>query len=168
MLVEINSIYDFISLFSLFINIYFVFSFDVILILGLIICIVVHLIIKNITTGWYPPIFKRPDGANNCDLFNKGGLVDKNSGFPSGHVTVVSFLMETLLLRNNTHDLLNKLYFNIPTILVGFARIQKGCHNFIQVIAGYLLGYYVANILHNNENKIKKYMKEMVPSLFSN
>ena len=64
MLVEINSIYDFISLFSLLINIYFVFSFDIILILGLIICIVLHLVIKIITTGWYPPIFKRPDGAN--------------------------------------------------------------------------------------------------------
>ena len=123
MLVEINSIYDFISLFSLFINIYFVFSFDVILILGLVICIVVHLIIKNITTGWYPPIFKRPDGANNCDLFNKGGLVDKNSGFPSGHVTVVSFFMETLLLRNNTHGLLNTLYYNIQCSSVQNVRI---------------------------------------------
>ena len=76
--------------------------------------------------------------------------------------------METLLLRYNTHDLLNKLYFNIPTILVGYARIQKGCHNLIQVIAGYLLGYYVANTLHNNEKSINKYMKETFPSLFSN
>jgi hypothetical protein len=76
--------------------------------------------------------------------------------------------METLLLRNNTHGLLNTLYYNIPTILVGFARIQKGCHNFIQVIAGYLLGYYVANRLHNNESKIKKYINETFPSLFSN
>jgi len=167
MLVEINSISDFISLFSLIINIYFVFSFDVILILGIVVCIVLHLIIKNITTGWYPPIFKRPDGAYNCDLFNKGGLVDKNSGFPSGHVTVVSFFMETLLLRHNSHDLLNKLYFNIPTILVGYARIQKGCHNLIQVIAGYLLGYYVANLLYNNEKSINKYMKETFPSFFS-
>jgi membrane-associated phospholipid phosphatase len=136
------------------------------MIIGLIISIVLHLIIKNITTGWYPPIFKRPGGANNCNLFNKGGLVDKKSGFPSGHVTAISFFMETLLLRNNIRDLLNKLYFNIPTILVGYARIQKGCHNFIQVIVGYLLGYYVANILYNNENKIKKYMKETIPSLF--
>ena len=44
--------------------------------------------------------------------------------------------------------------------------VEKGCHNFIQVIAGYLLGYSVANTLHNNENKIKKYMKETFPSLF--
>ena len=167
MLVEINSIYDFISLFSLFVNMYFVFSFDIILILGLIICIGLHLIIKNITTDWYPPIFKRPDGANNCDLFNKGGLVDKKSGFPSGHVTVVSFFMEILLLRYNRHGLLNKLYFNIPTILVGYARIKKGCHNLIQVIAGYLLGNYVANLLHNHEELINKYIKDVVPSLFS-
>jgi membrane-associated phospholipid phosphatase len=162
MFIEINSIYDFISLFSLLINIYFIFSFDIILIMGLVICVVAHLILKRITTGWNPAIFKRPDGASNCNLFNKGGLVDKKSGFPSGHITVVSFFMETLLLRYNSSGLLNKLYFNIPTILVGYSRIKKGCHNLIQVIAGYLLGYLVAYTLHNNEPYINKYINHYI------
>ena len=49
-LIEINSIYDFISLFCLLINIYFIFSFDIILIIGLILCICIQFMIKYITT----------------------------------------------------------------------------------------------------------------------
>ena len=159
MIIEITSIYDLISLISLFINIYFIFSFDIILIIGVILCISIHFIIKMVTNGWYPPIFKRPDGAKNCNLFNKGGLVENQSGFPSGHVSIVSFFMEMLLLRNYNDNILKKMYYNIPTILVGYARIQKGCHNCIQVIAGYLLGYYVANQIYKHENTIIKYVK---------
>ena len=166
-LIEINSIYDFISLFCLLINIYFIFSFDIILIIGLILCICIQFMIKYITTDLYPPIFKRPDGAMNCNLFNTGGLVDTQSGFPSGHVTIMSFFMEMLLLKYNTHDLINKFYFNIPTILVGYARIKKGCHNLIQVIAGYLLGYSIANILHRYEKDVNEYMKNTFPSYLS-
>ena len=167
MLIEINSIYDIISLFCLLINIYFIFSFDIILIIGLILCVCIQFIIKYITTDLYPPIFKRPDGATNCNLFNKGGLVDTQSGFPSGHVTIISFFMEMLLLKYNTYDLINKLYFNIPTILVGYARIKKGCHNLIQVIAGYLLGYSIANILHTYKTNVNEYMKKAFPSYLS-
>jgi len=165
MMIKVISIYDFISLFTLLINVYFIFNFDIILIIGLIICIISQLILKIITTNWYPLIFKRPDGAINCNLFNTGGLVDNKSGFPSGHVTVISFFMEMLLLRYNNHDFLNKLYFNIPIILVGYARIKKGCHNLIQVIAGYLLGYFVANLLYENEKNINIFLKHNFMSL---
>ena len=167
MIIEISSIYDLISLISLFINIYSIFSFDIILIIGAILCISIHFIIKFVTNGWYPPIFKRPDGAKNCNLFNKGGLVENQSGFPSGHVTIVSFFMEMLLLRNNNNDnILKKIYYNIPTILVGYARVGKGCHNCIQVIAGYLLGYMVAKLLYKYENAIIEYTNNNMSYLF--
>jgi len=168
MIITINSIYDLISLISLFIIIYFIFTFDIILIIGAIVCISIHFIIKLVTNGWYPPIFKRPDGAKNCDLFNKGGLVENQSGFPSGHVTIVSFVIEILLLRNNNNDnILKKIYYNIPTILVGYARVGKGCHNCIQVIAGYLLGYLVANVLYKYENAIIEYIKDNMSYFFN-
>lgn len=40
---------------------------------------------KKLTTNLKPSyIFKRPNGARDCGLFNTGGLVDDQSGFPSG------------------------------------------------------------------------------------
>ena len=92
MLIKIDSIYDLISLISLFANLYFLFSMDIVLIIGCMFCILLHNILKEITYGWCPPIFKRPNGATDCSLFNTGGLVDHKSGFPSGHVTAISFL----------------------------------------------------------------------------
>lgn len=169
MFIKITSIYDFISLFALMVNIYFFHKFNPILLLGFILCIFFQYVIKFITTGWYPPIFKRPDGAINCNLFNTGGLVEDKSGFPSGHVAVVAFLMEFLLLQNKNKNkgLYNFIYYNIPTFLVAFARVQKGCHNVIQVIAGYILGYGIANVLYTYEKNIKEYLKKEFPFLYT-
>jgi membrane-associated phospholipid phosphatase len=156
MFIKINSIYDFISIFALFVNIYFIYSFDVIFIMGLAICLFFHDFAKELTTGWYAPIFKRPDGAINCSLFNSGGLVDHKSGFPSGHVTVISFFMNILRMRNGSSgDWKSIIIYNAPIVLMGYARIMKGCHNFIQVVAGYLLGYGVANLLYMYQDNIK-------------
>ena len=156
MFIKINSIYDFISIFALLVNIYFIYSFDAILITGLAICLFFHDFMKELTTGWYAPIFKRPHGAMNCSLFNSGGLVDHKSGFPSGHVTVISLFMNILRLRNVEKGTWKTfLLYNTPVMLMAYARIMKGCHNFIQVVAGYLLRYGVANILYTYEDSIK-------------
>jgi len=156
MFIKIDSIYDFISIFSLLVNIYLIYSFDIILIIGLAICLFFHDFIKEITTGWYPPIFKRPSGAINCSLFNSGGLVEHKSGFPSGHVTVISFYMNILRMRNVVKDDWKTfILYNSPIVLMGYARIMKGCHNFIQVISGYLLGYGIAKILYIYEDNIR-------------
>ena len=156
MFIKIDSIYDFISIFSLLVNIYLIYSFDIILIIGLAICLFFHDFIKEITTGWYPPIFKRPSGAINCSLFNSGGLVEHKSGFPSGHVTVISFYMNILRMRNVVKaDWKKFILYNSPIVLMGYARIMKGCHNFIQVISGHLLGYGIAKILYIYEDNIR-------------
>ena len=148
MFIKIDSIYDLISLISLFANLYLMFSMDIVLIFGCIFCVLLHNIFKEITYGWCPPIFKRPNGAMDCNLFNTGGLVDHKSGFPSGHVTAISFLMYSLLLKTGYIDFKNIIQYNIPIMIVAYARIMKGCHNLIQVVAGYLLGYSVAYMLH--------------------
>jgi membrane-associated phospholipid phosphatase len=159
MLINISSIYDLISILALVANIYIYYTLDCILIFGSIICLFLHDFIKELTTGWYAPVFKRPDGAMNCSLFNTGGLVDHKSGFPSGHVTSISYLMNMLWLRSENNGWINMVFYNFPIVLMGYARIMKGCHNLIQVIAGYLLGYIVANTLYNHQTTIYKYLQ---------
>jgi|TARA_B110000967_G_C18873157_1_gene556644 membrane-associated phospholipid phosphatase len=162
MFIKLNSVYDYISVFAVLVNIYIIYSLDVVLMTGLAASVFFHDFIKEITTGWYAPIFKRPNGAINCSLFNSGGLVDHKSGFPSGHVTAVSFLMNVWLFRNgNKNDWKTYIIYNIPIALMACARIMKGCHNFIQVVAGYLLGYGIATIVFMYEDKIKDFFRKL-------
>lgn len=154
MFIKLHSIYDFISLFALFVNIYILYTLDLVLIFGSTTCLFFHDFIKELTRDWYPSIFKRPDGATNCSLFNTGGLVDHKPGFPSGHVTSISFLMNILLLRNKDISLKKIMLYNIPIFIMGYARIMKGCHNLIQVVAGYILGYSIANLFHGYAKEI--------------
>lgn len=158
MIINIQSIYDLISILALLTNIYIYYSLDFTLIFGSFICLGIHYILKDITTDWYAPIFKRPDGAMNCSLFNTGGLVEYQSGFPSGHVANISFLMNILWFRSKHTDWKYIFAYNFPIILMGYARIMKGCHNLIQVIAGYLLGYIVAYIFYNHQSSVNKYL----------
>jgi len=159
MFIQIKNINDFLSLIALFCNFYVVYSLDPILMMGFIITLFTQDFIKELTTGCYPSIFKRPDGAYDCSIFNTGGLADKHSGFPSGHVAVVSFVMNILYFRNKVKDYKSFFYYNIPIILVSYARIMKGCHNLIQVIAGYTLGFIIASILFNYQNNIYEFIK---------
>lgn len=173
MFIKYGSIYDFISLFAIIVNIYSIYSLDLVLIIGLVNSLFLHDFLKELTTGWYAPLFKRPNGAINCNLFNTGGLVDHKSGFPSGHVTVMSFFMNILLLRKKQNNVNNYntytpyshwkniIIYNIPIIIMGYARIMKGCHNLFQVVAGYLLGYGVAFLIHKYENEINSIIKKI-------
>jgi membrane-associated phospholipid phosphatase len=154
MFIKINSVYDFISLFALLVNIYILYTLDPVLIFGSLTCLFFHDFIKELTRDWYPSIFKRPDGARNCSLFNNGGLVDHKPGFPSGHVTSISFLMNMLLLRNKDVSFKKIILYNVPILIMAYARIMKGCHNLIQVIAGYILGYSIAHLFHSYANEI--------------
>jgi membrane-associated phospholipid phosphatase len=122
---------------------------------------------KKITTGWYPDIFKRPNGATDCNLFNYGGKSDHCSGFPSGHVASITFFMEMLVLRNNVDVLYNKTTYYVPILLVAYSRYMKKCHNIIQIFAGYLLGYGVANILYKYDDDIKQFVKSKISYFFN-
>ena len=140
MFIKVKSIYDIFSLIVLVAIVYFIVYFDITIILGILVCMLLQDFIKKITKGLYPPVFKRPDGARDCSIFNTGGNVEQESGFPSGHVAIISFVMNFLNLKEKN------IIYNIPIILVALSRYFNKCHNIIQIIAGYLLGYGVAQI----------------------
>ena len=133
---------------------YLLYSQDYTILFGELLCSIIQHFSKIITTGWYPSIFKRPNGATDCNLFNLGGKSDHCSGFPSGHVASITILMEMLLLRNDTTGLYNKITYYVPIVLMGYSRYMKKCHNIIQIFAGYVLGYSVANLLYKYDDDI--------------
>lgn len=154
-MIQIKSIFDIFSLLVLFVNLYVIFSLDIIAIIGFILAIFIHSIFKNLTTNLEPSyIFKRPDGAMNCGLFNTGGLVDKQSGFPSGHMSSISFVMLYLLLKTKNLTFSNFMLYNFPILLVAIGRYMKGCHTLIQILAGYLLGGLLAYYLYPKSKQI--------------
>ena len=157
--IKIESIYDLISLIVLFLNFYSIFSFQFELLVFNGLALIVHQYIKDLTFGLYPSIFKRPDGAIDCNVFNCGGISSNESGFPSGHMTSVSLYMNAILLKSNKElTIKNVFLYNIPCILMGIARYNKNCHNVIQIIFGYLLGIsfaYLLNILYYKKKCFK-------------
>jgi len=86
-------------------------------------------------------ITRRPKGASNCDMLSKGGHKPWGTpGFPSGHMTTITFF--SLFLINNYNLNLHQkqlIYLLIP--LTAWARLYKKCHNLFQVIGGFLNGY---------------------------
>jgi membrane-associated phospholipid phosphatase len=160
-------VYNTISISVVIMMVYLLYSQDYTILFGEFLCSIIQHFSKIITNGWYPPIFKRPDGATDCNLFNLGGKVDHCSGFPSGHVASITLLMEMLLLRNNTTGLYNKITYYVPIMLMAYSRYMKKCHNIIQIFAGYLLGYGVANILHKYDDDIKRFVKSKLSYFFN-
>ena len=86
-------------------------------------------------------ITRRPKEACDCDMLSKGGLRPLGSpGFPSGHMTSITFF--TLFMINNYNISQNQkqlVYLLIP--LTAWARIHKKCHNLFQVVGGFISGY---------------------------
>jgi membrane-associated phospholipid phosphatase len=160
-------IYNTISFTIVILMLYLLYSQDYTILFGELLCSIIQYFSKTITTGWYPPIFKRPDGARDCNLFNQGGKSGHCSGFPSGHVASITVLMEMLLLRNNTTGMYNKITYYVPIMLMAYSRYMKKCHNIIQLVAGYVLGYSVANILHKYDDDIKRYVKTKLSYFFN-
>jgi len=160
-------IYNTISITIVVLMLQLLYNQDYTILFGELLCSIIQYFSKKITTGWYPPIFKRPDGATDCNLFNYGGKEDHCSGFPSGHVASIAVFMEMLLLRNNTSGLYNKIIYYIPIVLMAYSRYMKKCHNIIQLFAGYVLGYSVANILHKYDDDIKQYVKTKLSYFFN-
>jgi len=154
-MIQIKSIFDLFSLLVLFVNLYVIFTLDIIAIIGFILAILIQSILKKLTTNLEPSyIFKRPNGARNCGLFNTGGLADDQSGFPSGHMSSISFVMLYLLLKTKNLTFSNFMLYNIPILLVAIGRYMKGCHTLIQILAGYTVGGSLAYYLYPKSNQI--------------
>lgn len=91
--------------------------------------------------------FMRPSKATNCNMFNQGGKVGGAFGFPSGHMsnTVCFFTLGYLYTRNT-----KMIYLGILAVLaMGWARLQKQCHNVVQLVGGALIGCMVAATWYN-------------------
>ena len=148
-LVKVNDIYDFISLFPLVLYTYgFVMIFmekDIFILLGMILSHEIQGLVKRNTKTWNPKIFKRPDNARDTNAFNLGGFTGNNPGFPSGHTFAVSYVMYYLILKNNDDFYsLNSIFKQLTILIVAYARVLKGAHRIIQVIAGYFFGLALA------------------------
>ena len=157
---------------SLIVLSYCLYTLDLVSIFGCILAVVVPMFIKSLTKNTpFPEIFKRPDGAKDCNLFNTGGPCDRDSGFPSGHVTLISYFCFYIYYQYNK-ELMNYLYGRvegesdvstavfttkerwtlylicfIPIIMMGYARYMKRCHNTIQVLFGAITGFLISKFI---------------------
>ena len=119
--------------------------------------------------------------AIDCNLFNTGGACDHESGFPSGHVTLISYfcfyiyfnyyplLMRYLYrggyddddIENENHYTMKRSFLLflciVPVIMMGYARYMKKCHNLVQVVAGAVTGYAISKfIIKLNKHEINE------------
>ena len=120
-------------------------------------------------------ITRRPKGATNCDFFSRKGPVKYGvPGFPSGHMTTVSFFAVFVILlgydkflKNASVNKKNIITFIkeyktliitnlLLIILTAWSRCYKGCHNLFQVSGGFLLGTIYAIIFYFILLKFKK------------
>lgn len=83
------------------------------------------------------PICKRPAGAYNCGALNNDGIVEYAPGFPSGHMTLATFV--TVSLCSNTHVCIQIASIGY-LLCVAESRMKKKCHNIFQVFGGVCIG----------------------------
>ena len=156
-LIKVTSIYDFISFIPVLLYVYAIIvlftNYNYFLITG---CLIGHLmqkIIKMMTKDIYPEIFKRPDEARDVNAVNTGGYAGNKSGFPSGHTLATSFVMYYLIFENNNGLFeYENVMKQIIIFLVAYSRVKKKAHKVIQVVAGYIIGLFLAYLIINYEN----------------
>ena len=163
--IKIDSIWDLFSLTVLIPNYFVVYEIiagSIELFGGVLITLTLEKFGKRITGDWEPSIFKRPDNAMNCSLFNDGGFVGNNPGFPSGHVAMASFFSYIILFKYYEIDYKNMFFASLYPIFMSITRYYKGCHNIYQVIAGWILGLLVAILTRYvaNYKNYKKYKRK--------
>jgi hypothetical protein len=109
------------------------------------------LIVANMAVEAVKPMFGssgffgRPAGASGCDAFCMGGSVGGKPGFPSGHMTNVSMLISSLWFHTGSPIV---LWIGLPwTAAMAWARWQKQCHNWQQILAGICTGSVLGYLL---------------------
>lgn len=117
-------------------------------------------------------ITSRPEGARNCGIFNDCSLkICSSSGMPSGHTQAIAFwagfkLKKIFLKEKNWKNRkLSIIGIFIISILTGLGRLSgkyvgsistyydAGCHTPLQVIVGYILGFYMGWKYYDFVNK---------------
>ena len=158
MLIVINNVFDLFSSIVLLYNydfIYRIFHGQYKYFICFYIVLSFERFMKTILTYSSLEILKRPEGACDCNLFNSGGDVSGDCGFPSGHVITSSFYFYLLYFEYKYKNYGLKKYNNlllfliqIPIFLVAYGRIMKKCHNLFQVFGGYIFGMFFAFLFY--------------------
>ena len=146
-LINIINIYDLISISTILIPIYFLFNTSFYVFSSYCIVIIIHIAIKKMTYYINYNIFKRPKKAYNCNILNNSGDDSLKPGFPSGHMTSISFFTNYLYFTQSNKSLYNFIFYNIPSIIMAYARFYKKCHNIPQILFGFILGLYSSFII---------------------
>jgi membrane-associated phospholipid phosphatase len=89
---------------------------------------------------WIP--YKRPPGAENCNVFNQGNSFKHINGFPSGHVSIVTAFCVTMMLviQRPWAYVLGSIWIASMT----WSRVSRRCHDGPQVVGGVVFGTLVA------------------------
>lgn len=89
----------------------------------------------------------RPAGARDCHALCNGGPSGGYPGFPSGHVTTATMCVAGLWLHGGRDPW--ALWLGVPWIVaMGWARLEKRCHNWQQIVGGVVFGGICAVGLH--------------------
>jgi membrane-associated phospholipid phosphatase len=158
--------------------------YDLIYVIGFVTTLMSTDILKQL----FFPLFeaaKRPNGAQGCDFFSIKGDVSGRPGFPSGHMSIVSYwaCYNILLLLNSPFKgdinldaiihsksksiskpkslqdhvwIIFLILLNIGlVILMAWARYFKKCHNIIQIVGGIVFGSLFGYLFFYLSNKFK-------------
>jgi membrane-associated phospholipid phosphatase len=176
-----NDLYRAISLYEFYVNIIlliFIIStqntFLAILFIGLFSKQIPERIIKTFLSrknGKLTDLAKRPQGANNCNMFNAGGDAREHSGLISGHTFLISTIAFYFIYRFTDqfkHNANYKQYIFILFLfiwigLVAMARMRLKCHKPHQTLLGFLMGalwgyliYIVIEAIKNKSDRVKE------------
>lgn len=96
----------------------------------------------------------RPKDASNCNCLSNDGKAKPNThGFPSGHMTDVSFFAVYTILSNSNPSFTLYSINSLIVILTGWARYYKRCHNVLQIVGGTVYGSICALGLYHITKK---------------
>ena len=106
---------------------------------------------------------KRPEGAKDCNMFNSGGDMSKDSGLLSSHTFLISTIVFyfTIKFTNNFKNNMNYKQYTfiilliLWTIIVVLARVRLGCHKTHQTITGIIMGIGWGYLLYLVIEKLK-------------
>lgn len=116
---------------------------------------VVTKVVKRMTAESPMAWLKRPHGATGCDILCAGADVSGAPGFPSGHVTAVSFFFTYLICNHTRTPTLLLLLLGCGGILaVAASRVIKRCHTPLQVTAGAMWGFVAAVVTRHVSYKL--------------
>lgn len=85
------------------------------------------------------PVFYRPKGAEHCSVWNDK-CCPYAPAFPSGHMSVSTFLAITLVLILYPSSIIAWFVAISYIVVMGASRYMKQCHNLPQITAGVIYG----------------------------